>query len=197
MAATQNDTNKVRFGLSNVTVWPKTGDNTWGEALKIPGAVNLSMSPEGSSERFFADDGPYYDAVSNNGWSGDLEIAKIPDEFYVMALGWRIDANGALIEVSDAVAKPFAFGFEVKGDKQRRRTVYYECTAERPTDENKTTEETITPTTEKISIKAVPVEFANGEKSAKLTLPKTEENAAIYDQFFTTVVTPDFQAAAE
>lgn len=195
--ANQNDTNKVRYGLSNVHIWPKTGDTEWGEPIKIPGAVNLSMSPEGTSELFFADNGPYFDTISNNGWSGEVEIAKIPDEFYVVALGWRIDANGALVEVSDAVAKPFAFGFEVMGDKQRRRTVYFECTAQRPNDENKTVEATVTPKTEKFSINAIPVEFANGERSAKLTLPKSETNTAVYDAFFTNVVTPDFGKATE
>lgn len=193
--AVSKDTNKIRFGLSNVHVWPKTGDNEWGTVIKIPGAVNLSMSPEGSSENFYADNGAYYSAVANNGWSGEVEMAKIPDDFYVMALGWEIDKNGALVEISDAQAKPFAFAFEVNGDQQKRRTVYYECTVERPSNEDKTTEDTITPTTEKLTIKAVPVNFGD-KQSARLSLPKTSENEEVYNAFFTKVITPDYTAEA-
>lgn len=193
MTNTQNDTNKVRFGLSNVTVWPKTGDNTWGEPIAIPGAVSMSANPEGSTDPFYADNGKYYVANSNNGWAGDLEMAKFPDEYYVAVLGWKIDDNGALVEVSDAVPQPFALGYEINGDKHNRRNVFYECTATRPVADVKTTEASATPVTEKSTITAVPVDFGS-VKTARYSLPYKESNKEVWDSFFTEVVTPSFAA---
>lgn len=191
---TPNDSNKVSMGLSNVTIWPKTGETEWGTAIKIPGAISLSPSPEGSTDTLYADNGKFYVSVSNTGWTFDLEMVKFPDEFYTAVLGWRIDDNGSLIEVSDAQPTPFALGFEVFGDKAKRRNVFYECTATRPTCDHKTTEDKATPSTEKSSITACPVDFGD-VKTSKLSLPYKEASKTVWDKFFETVVKPTFEAA--
>ncbi len=58
-------TNKVKFGLKNchyakATLDPDTNTVTFGTPVAIPGAVNLSMDPEGDNEPFYADDMVYY-----------------------------------------------------------------------------------------------------------------------------------------
>ena len=78
--------NKVKFGLKNchyakATLDPDTNAVTFGTPVAIPGAVNLSLDPEGDTEPFYADDMVYYTTVANNGYSGDLEIALIPESF--------------------------------------------------------------------------------------------------------------------
>ena len=78
--------NKVKFGLKNchyakATLDPETNEVTFATPVAIPGAVNLSLDPEGDTEPFYADDMVYYTTVANNGYSGDLEIALIPDSF--------------------------------------------------------------------------------------------------------------------
>lgn len=79
-------TNKVKFGLKNchyakATLDLDTNTMTFGTPVAIPGAVNLSMDPEGDNEPFYADDMVYYMTSANNGYSGDLEIALLPDSF--------------------------------------------------------------------------------------------------------------------
>ena len=106
-------TNNVRFGLSDVAIAPLTGPGTYGDITKIPGAVSLSTSPEGGTEKFFADNGAYYTCVTNAGYTGDLEMALIPDSVKVAIFGWEVDRNGALVEIADAVPKPFALLFKV------------------------------------------------------------------------------------
>lgn len=192
---TDTETNKVVFGLENVTIFPKAGDLQWDAPFPLLGAVNLSLSPSGSSSPFYADNKLFYNSVANTGWSGDLEMAKFPDEFYVKCLGWKKDARGGLVEVSDAVPAPFAIAFEVSGDKEKRRVVYYECTCTRPADEAKTKEETVTPNTQKTTITAVPVKFPEVE-TARYVLPAGTEDKEAYDGFYDRVVEPKMTADA-
>lgn len=196
-ASTPNDANKVRFGLKNLTVFPMTDENapTWGDPIKIPGAVTASQSPEGSSESFYADDGNYFASEGNAGWKIELEMAKFPDEWYVAAYGWRIDDNGGLVEIANAVAKQIAICFEVSGDKHERRNVYYKCTATRPSVDDKTREDTTKPTTEKVTVTAVPMTIG-GEVVGRYSLPKKDANKTVYDGFFDAVVKPASAVAA-
>lgn len=92
-------TNKVKFGLKNchyakATLDPDTNEVTFATPVAIPGAVNLSLDPEGDTEPFYADDMVYYTTVANNGYSGDLEIALIPESFRKDILKETEDTNG-------------------------------------------------------------------------------------------------------
>ena len=75
--------NKVKFNLKNVHAAKLTVDNsggyTYATPQAIPGAVSLSLDSEGDMTPFYADGQIYYRSVSNNGYSGDLEIALIPE----------------------------------------------------------------------------------------------------------------------
>ena len=61
----KSKTNKVRFGLKNAH-WAKMtgigedGKPTYETPEKMPGAVSLSIDPDGENENFYADDGVYY-----------------------------------------------------------------------------------------------------------------------------------------
>ena len=69
-----NKRNKVKFGLCNVhwakiTQWGADADGTptvpvYGESVRLPGAVSLSIDANGENENFYADDSVYY--VINN-----------------------------------------------------------------------------------------------------------------------------------
>ena len=118
--------NKVKFGLKNchyakATIDPDTNAVTFGTPVAIPGAVNLSLDPEGDTEPFYADDMVYYTTVANNGYSGDLEIALIPDSFRKDILKETEDANGVLVEDSTVEPEHFALLFEFSGDKKKIR----------------------------------------------------------------------------
>jgi phi13 family phage major tail protein len=187
--------NKVRFGLDNVAIaFLKDDGSTYDTPVKIKGAVNLSTSPEGDSEIFYADNTPYYTCTTNSGYTGDLEIALLPDDIKAKIYGWSIDNNGALVEDADAVAQTFALLFEVSGDQKKRRNVFYSCTASRPEEENKTTEDSTTPTTETLSITMIPREI-NNKKVTKLSIELTSTNKEVYDSFYTSVLEPSFAEA--
>lgn len=180
---------KVKYGLRNVyyakaTLDLETNKYTYGTPKKLPGARNLTLSPNGESSDFYADDVVYFADTANQGYEGDFELAVVPADFLVDILGQEKDSNGALIENADAVASPFALGFEVQGDKKGRRTWLFNCTAARPNQDAATQETSKTPTTETLSIKVLP---RITDKAVKATLELTDENTSAFNSFFTSV----------
>ena len=179
--------NKVKFGLSNVHIAKITETNgviTYGTPFAMPGAVSLTADPEGDTTPFYADNIKYYIAVANNGYTGDLEIAMTPDEFLTQILGQQVDDNGALFESSDDVNARFALMGEIDGDKKKRRFVYFDCTATRPSAEMNTVEDSKEPKTDKISITMA---ARSTDNVIKAVIEPTTENQDVYDTFFTQV----------
>ncbi len=179
--------NKVKFGLSNVhiaKIIEENGQIKYGVPFAMPGAVSLTADPEGDTTPFYADNIKYYIAVANNGYSGDLEIAMTPEEFLTEILGQEKDDNGALIESSDNINARFALMGEIEGDSKKRRFVYYDCTAARPSAEMNTVEESKEPQTDTI---AITMAARNTDNVIKAVIEPSEQNKSIYDTFFTKV----------
>ena len=155
-----NSKNKVKFGLSQVKIFPITKDDEsgteYGEGFKVPGAVSLSLGAEGSSDPFYADNVPYFVTVSNNGYSGDLEMALIPDEFFTAIIGQTKGKDGVLIENAMDKGTSFAMAFQFEGDVNATRHILYKCTATRPDTEGETIAEKVEPKAEKFSFTAIP-----------------------------------------
>lgn len=187
--------NKVKFGLSNVHIAKITeadGVITYGTPFAMPGAVSLTAEPEGETTPFYADNIQYFVAVSNNGYSGDLEIAMTPQEFLTTILGQKVDTNGAIFESSDDINARFALMGEIEGDIKKRRFVYYDCTATRPSAEMNTIEDTKEPQTDTISITMTP---RSTDHVIKAVIEPSETNQDIYDEFFEKVYEKDAQAS--
>ena len=156
------DSNKIKYGLKNVYYAPITtlSDNnvpTYGTPVRWPGAVNLSLSPEGERSPFYADDIEYWVGLSNNGYSGTLESALIPEDFRRDILGDVTDGAGVQVENAKAEARYFALLFEFAGDVKATRHVLYKCTAARPNTEGSTKEASVSPATETIDITSTPI----------------------------------------
>ena len=187
--------NKVKFGLSNVHVAKITeqdGEITYGTPFAMPGAVALSADPEGETTPFYADNIQYYVAVSNNGYTGELELAMAVKEFLKEILGQQEDTNGALFESSDDVNARFALMGEIEGDVKKRRFVYYDCTATRPSSEMNTIEDTKEPQTDTIEITMSP---RATDHVIKAVIEPNDTNEDVYNTFFTKVYEKDAQAS--
>ena len=187
--------NKVKFGLSNVHVAKITeqdGEITYGIPFAMPGAVALSADPEGETTPFYADNIQYYVAVSNNGYTGELELAMAVKEFLTQILGQQEDTNGALFESSDDVNARFALMGEIEGDAKKRRFVYYDCTATRPSSEMNTIEDTKEPQTDTIEITMSP---RATDHVIKAVIEPNETNQDVYNTFFTKVYEKNAQAS--
>lgn len=156
--------NKVKYNLKNVhaaklteTVTDGVTTYTYATPQAIPGAVSISLDAEGDSSPFYADGIVYFRSTANNGYSGDLEIALIPEWFRTEILQETLDKNGVLVERSDITeTAKFALLFEFDGDVRCIRHVLYNCSASRPSIESETKEDTIEPGTETLSLTADP-----------------------------------------
>ena len=182
--------NKVKYNLKNVHAAILTkGDNgtySYGTPQAIPGAVSISLEAEGENTPFYADGIVYFRSTTNNGYSGDLEIALIPEWFRTDILQETLDANGVLIESADNLESVhFALLFEFDGDINAIRHVLYDCTTARPSIESETKEDTIEPGTETLSLAADPREDG-------LVKARTGDttSAATYANWYQEVYTP-------
>ena len=179
--------NKVKFGLSNVhiaKIIETDGEITYDTPFPMPGAKSLTADPEGETTKFYADNIVYYIANSNQGYSGDLEIAMLIKQFFTEILGQQEDTNGALFESADDVTARFALMGEIEGDVKKRRFVYFDCTATRPSAEMNTKKKKKKPQTDKVSITMAP---RSTDKAIKAVIEPSEENQDVYDTFFTKV----------
>lgn len=175
--------NKVRFNLKNVHIAKLTTDEdgtiTYGVPKKIPGAVEISLDPEGDSSPFNADGITYYLCNSNNGYSCELTIALIPDWFEEEYLSSILSDDGDLIEDAAKEPKPFAFLFQFDGDVKATRHILYNCLASRSKISGKTTSDKKEPDTDVMSMKAMPIEC--GEKNiVKGRTTDTSKNYAVW-----------------
>lgn len=181
--------NKVKFNICNVhyaliTV-DEDGDVTFGTPVAMPGAVSLSLEPNGEPSNFYADGYAYYTISNNMGYEGDLELAMVPESFRTDVLKESLDDNSVLVESANVETANFALLFEFDGDVKKIRHVLYNCSAARPNIEFATNEEEIEVQTETLAITAAPL--ANGYVKARTGDSTTD---TVYTGWYTSVYMP-------
>lgn len=178
--------NRVKFGLNNVVIAPETDTDVYGEVFSLPGAVNLSIEPNGEENSFYADNQIYYQTVANQGYTGTLEIARIIEEFEEKILGIeKEEETGIHIEKRDAKTTRFAMGFAIDGDVKNTYFWMYGITATRPSSEASTTNETAEPQTDTLNITVAGLN--NGTVRIKTT---SETPDTVKDKWFDKVRLP-------
>lgn len=185
---------KVRFGLSKAYYAVIGNDNTFGAPAPLPGAVSLTLNREGNDpETFWADNIAYYVApATNGGYTGTLTLAIVPDAFKVAVLGEVVDDNGMQVEFSDAASKSFALMYEVEGDKDKKRYVFFNCTAQRVAPGANTKSDSTSPDTQDLEFTAIGMDFTFGGNNVTKNIVKgsAEEAAAAFANWYTAVPTP-------
>ena len=181
--------NKVKFNICNVhyaliTV-DEDGDVTFGTPVAMPGAVSLSLEPNGEPSNFYADGYAYYTISNNMGYEGDLELAMVPESFRTDVLKESLDDNSVLVESANVETANFALLFEFDGDVKKIRHVLYNCSAARPNIESTTNEEEIEVQTETLAITAAPL--ANGYVKARTGDSTTD---TVYTGWYSSVYMP-------
>ncbi|MBQ1453902.1 MAG: hypothetical protein IIZ23_08025 [Ruminococcus sp.] len=179
--------NKVLFGISNLHVGTYTDNNgtvTLGEPYHQKGAV--SMSPDEQSEKnvFYADNIEYYASYSGGTFEGEIEVAMFDDEFKTQFLGYRTLTNGGLALVKNAEKPKVYIAFEVEGDAEKRRVIFYNCEFGAITREYSTIEETKEPNT-------ATIEFtASGDNNTGVTMATFKPADSGYSTLFTAPTAP-------
>lgn len=186
--------NKIKFGLKNVYYAVATiaadGTATYGNPVAFPGAVSLSMDPQGEPTPFYADNIAYWVSAGNGGYSGDLEIARVIDSFKKDVLGYITDAKSVLVEDMGAEAVHFALLFQFEGDVKATKHVMYNCTATRPSASGSTKEDVITPETESITITATSIYNSSLQKDIVKAEANEGTDSTTYAGWYTAVYLP-------
>lgn len=206
------DNNKVFYGICNahyaLMSLDENGVPTYETPVVFEGSVGLNLSAEGGDPTpFFADNITYFmSPAANNGYSGDWEVALVHDHFKKAVLGYIEDAKGKLMEIGEATSKTFALLFEFDGDQNKTRHVLYNCQASRGDFGSETTQETVEPRTETLTITSIPQKFTTtiegqeGEPDTVIThnVVKASVDPACeeYDTWFSAVPVPEFSAEA-
>lgn len=157
--------NKVQFNLKNVHYAVLTegvdaqgaATYTYATPVAVPGAVSLSLDAEGSVNDFYADGIKYYVSMANNGYSGDLEMARFPDEMLEDIWGFELDGTDkVLTETNDTETVYFALFYQIDGDASEQYYCLYKCSATRPGIGSATVGDSKEPQTQSSSISAIP-----------------------------------------
>ena len=186
--------NKIKFGLKNVYYAIATiaadGSATYDTPVKFPGAVSLSLDPQGENTPFYADNIVYYVGSSNTGYEGDLEMARIVDSFREDVLGETADTKNVLVERVDAPVVHFALLFQFEGDQKAVKHVLYNCTATRPTIGSATKEDTVEPETETVTITATSIYNETLQSDIVKARSNKDTDDTTYEGWFSAVYQP-------
>ena len=185
---------KVRFGLSKLyyAVLTEGSTNAWATPVAIPGAVSMDIADNGSSNTFYADNIVYYKSISNNGYTGSVEVAQIPDKMLTDVWGMTINSDGVLVEKTGVQPKPIALLFQVDTDGVNELNLFYRVVpTSKPTSSPATVEDSVTPFTTSFDFEALPLVTGS---SAQLDLIKAKTtpttSTATVSGWFGSVYTP-------
>ena len=181
---------KVKFGLSNAVYAVIGSDGTYGTVKQLPGAVSLSLEANGENTTFFADNIAFYTSSSNAGYSGDFELAMIPDEFKSEVMGEQLDTNNVLVEKGGVAPKAFAFGCKINTDDNKGIYYwFYNVTATRPSVAGQTTEERTEVSTDTITLTVASRASDGATRVATTATTPDEVLAAWFTQVYEPVTT--------
>lgn len=189
---------KIKYGLSNCYYAKGTESTqtanvwTYSTPVALPGAVSLTLDADGDNTTFYADNVKYWVGNNNQGYSGSLELALIPDQFKTDCLGELTSNKQVLLEDVDAALGHFALLFQFEGDKNHRKHVLYNCTASRPSLSGSTKADSIEPQTETINVSAAGEYNTGLSKTIAKASTMDTTDATTLSTWFTTV----YQATA-
>lgn len=187
--------NKIKYGLKNVhfatvSTISTTGDWSYNTPVAFPGAVSLTLSGTGENTPFYADNITYWVGNGSTGYEGELEVARVTDQFKTDVLGMIADNKNVLVEELGSEIVHFALLFQFEGDVKATRHVLYNCTCARPNNDGTTKGESIEPATETLSINATSIY----NSSLDADIVKAEANAnsdtTTYTGWFGSVYSP-------
>lgn len=188
---------KVQFNIKNIHVaLQKTGVETTGEItfekpFRVPGAVSLSVEPQGETTAFYADGIEYYSSNANTGYKGDIEVAIVTDEFREKILKEELDSKNVLLENQNTDSVSFALGFEIDGDEKGTKFWFYNCKASRPKLSAKTNETSKTPQTDSLEFSATGLPVIAGSDDYIVRAKTSDQTVdAEMKKWFDTVYVP-------
>jgi phage major tail protein, phi13 family len=122
--------NIVTFGLKNVyysLINNIDGNINYLKSKKISYAQEISADLTGETTSIYADDKMYATFNIVAGYTINLKVTELSNEFKIDVLGYKVDQNNNLVETNRSVSVPFALGYEISGDANKRRIWHLFC----------------------------------------------------------------------
>ncbi len=186
------DTNKVEFGISELhfcTYEDNNGTVTLGTPFAEPGAVSLTLEPQGDSVNFYADNVAYWARINDNGFTGTLTVAKFSDTFKKSLLGYVELDDGGIAQLKGVNKPSVCLMFESDGDADQRRGILYNVTLGNINRSYNTETDTVEVDTESIEITVV------GDNTTKIVKASYDGQATGYATLFTNPPVPALPAS--
>lgn len=180
--------NKVEFGISELHVGTYTesgGTVTLGTPYAQKGAVSFSPEVQSKKNDFYADNIVYWSGYSGGSIEGDLEVAMFDDAFKTQFLGYKALTNGGLANVKNPTKPNVYIAFQIEGDDESRRVIFYNCTLGDIKRSYNTIEEAKEPTTETLPITCI------GDNESGVTMAVLKPGDAGYNTLFTAPAAPE------
>ena len=184
--------NKVEFGISNLHFgeWIVADDGTvtMGDPYHLPGARNFAPEQDSNDNTFYADNMAYWSEYTDGPFQGDLEVALFPDSFKKRFLGYKQLTDGGLATMKNAVKPKVWIAFDIDGDAEKRRAVFYNCSLGAINREYATIEEEKEPATETIPI------TCSGDNLTGAFKATYKPDDAGYDTLYTSPSAPELES---
>lgn len=183
-----SDSKGVRYGISNAHYALYTdGANgalgTYATPVAMPGATQLTLTPQGNTWTFYADDIAYETGSSNTGYELSVTIAVFGDQAKVDLLGYETDSNGVVYEAADSEPKSCAFLWEFGGSKVKKRGLLYNVKFTRPTMTGNTKTDSVDPDTDELTGVAIGRDIVIGGNTANVIKASVTDETATATQF--------------
>lgn len=179
--------NKVEFGISELHVGTYTesgGTVTLGTPYAQKGAVSFSPETQSEQNNFYADNIVYWSGYSGGTIEGDLEVAMFDDAFKTQFLGYVSLTNGGIAAVKNPTKPNVYIAFQVEGDDESRRVIFYNCALGNISRSYNTIEESKEPTTETLPITCI------GDNDSGVTMAVLKPGDTGYATLFTAPTAP-------
>lgn len=183
-----SDSKGVRFGISNAhyalyTEGTGGATGTYATPVAMPGATQLTLTPQGNTWTFYADNIAYETGSSNTGYEVSLTIAVIGDQAKIDLLGYVADSNGVVYESADAESKSCALLWQFDGSKVKKRGILYNVKFTRPTETGNTKTDSVDPDTDEMTGVAIGRDITIGGVVTNVIKASVTNEAATASQF--------------
>ena len=187
--------NKVLFGFSDLYIGTyevaDDGTVTLGTPYHQKGAVGYSPEDNGEKSVFHADNVEYWTKYSTGTFEGDLVVAMFDDDFKTQFLNYKKLDDGGIALIKNAPTPNVYMMFEVQGDVEPLRAIYYNGSLGPITREFGTIEDSPEPQTE-----SIPTTFV-GDAETGISRVTYNPDDAGYSTLFTNPPVPILPAESE
>ena len=183
-----SDSKGVRYGISNAhyalyTEGTGQAAGTYATPVAMPGATQLTLTPQGNTWTFYADNIAYETGSSNTGYEISVTIAVVGDQAKIDLLGYAADSNGVVYEAADAEPKSCAFLWQFDGSKVKKRGLLYNVKFNRPTETGNTKTDSVDPDTDELTGVAIGRDLTIGGEVKNVIKASATNEAATSAQF--------------